>query len=411
MFPFHLKSILDLYIEMSLSRSSIVLPEPLRNVLELRNDKGLICPPSIEKKIEGIPFFKTRKTIPSSIHLSRTLPKPQTASSTASHSDNGNRFHGLVSSTAPDGWRNSASKPHTKEITDDDGFVTWSNKRRPHKESAVKHTYAPVSTYKSSIVSSTSDAATESPTAWKSARFRPLESKITSESMEDRIMGKVRGKINKIGESTYDATKAFMQQILDSGETEFLEEFMAFVFKKAATEPSFCGIYARLLHELADEFTHLRTEMQSRFREYTAIFREVETIPDEASGSAYESFIKTQECKKFRRGYSQFVTELAKHGEIEKDDFKTLIQQIVESIKSVHTLPDKVLLCEEYVDCLSKMCVAGASLLRKEKWMVECLSDLEKITTSPRSSSPGLSNKGLFAIMNILDFAKKDWKS
>jgi hypothetical protein len=238
---------------------------------------------------------------------------------------------------------------------------------------------------------------------WKSFRNKPVE------SVEDRILGKVRGKINKIGESTYNATKGFMQQILDSGETDFLNEFMKFVFSKAATEPSFCSLYARLLHELADEFGHLRSEMCILFRDYTGIFTETENTPDVGT-TDYKAFLEAQERKKFRRGYSQFVAELAKLGEVNLEDFRSLVEKIVYAIPEVTKSSDNSLISEEYVDCLSKMCSAGASIISKADWMADCTSALKKVVESSRTVLPGLTSKARFAIMDILDLEKKNWK-
>lgn len=222
-------------------------------------------------------------------------------------------------------------------------------------------------------------------------------------------MGKIRSKINKIGESTYVATRAFMQQILDSGETDFLEEFMCVVFKKAANETSFCAMYARLLHDLADEFGHLRTEMQRRFREYTRIFAEAKQSPDVGTAD-YTAFVEAQAEKKFRRGYSQFVAELAKLGEVTSEDFRLLVEQIVRSIEESYTVEENKLLCEELVDCLGTMCLAcGKSILSKAGWMMVCLGKLNEISSSARSTAPGLTNKARFGLMNLLDAAKKGW--
>ena len=167
-------------------------------------------------------------------------------------------------------------------------------------------------------------------------------------------MGKVRAKVNKLGHSTYDATKSFMKQILDSGETDFLEEFMKFVFTKAATETAFCGLYARFLHELADEFPHLREAMIRKFREYTRVFDEASNAPDVGT-SDYVAFVEAQEQKKFRRGYSQFVAELAKLGEVTMDDFRLLVNQVVETIRVCYVKEENKLMCEEVIDCFMMM--------------------------------------------------------
>jgi DNA-binding ferritin-like protein (Dps family) len=240
-----------------------------------------------------------------------------------------------------------------------------------------------------------------SPGAWRSSRFQPIEDTIHNESMEDRIMGKVRAKVNKLGHSTYDSTKAFMKQILDSGETDFLEEFMRFVFGKAATEPAFCGLYARFLHELADEFPHLRNAMVRKFREYTRVFDEASQAPDVGT-SDYTAFVEAQEQKKFRRGYSQFVAELAKLGEVSMEDFRLLVNRVVETIQVCHVKEENRVMCEEIIDCFMVMVRAA-----KVDWMREYVETLRSVVAAPKDAAPGLSNKGRFAIMDILDLVKR----
>jgi hypothetical protein len=223
--------------------------------------------------------------------------------------------------------------------------------------------------------------------------------------MEDRILARVKGKINKIGPSTFEATKAFMQQILDGDETDFLDEFMKFVFQKAATESTFCPLYARLLHELADEFGHLRTVMIKLFTDYTAIFMEVESAPDVGTAD-YRAFVEAQERKKFRRGYSQFVAELVKFGEADKAAFEALIGQIICVLETSYNNPDRTLMCEEYVDCLTHMCYSASTLLRDNTTIHPRVTALTK---RPRSETPGLTNKGRFALMDLVDFVERGW--
>jgi hypothetical protein len=200
-----------------------------------------------------------------------------------------------------------------------------------------------------------------------------------------------------------------MQQILDSTEIEFLDEFMKFVFMKAATESAFCPLYARLLHELADEFTHIRTVMNKIFQDYTAIFTEVEGVPDVGTED-YKAFVEAQERKKWRRGYSQFVAELVKCGEADKDAFGVLIQQIVRVLETSHSNAEKTLVCEEYIDCLSNMCTSASAILSASEWAADIKGRLSTLVKKPRSEIPGLTNKGRFALMDLVDFAERGWK-
>ena len=202
-----------------------------------------------------------------------------------------------------------------------------------------------------------------------------------------------------------------MQQILDSDETEFLDEFMNFVFQKAATESTFCPLYAKLLHELADEFTHLRTVIVSRFKAYTSIFTEVpdDSAPD-ATTESYREFVEAQERKKYRRGYSQFVAEMVKLGEVDRDAFAALVQQIVSVLEVTYTDTTKTLLSEEYIDCLANMCKSASSILSSAAWSNSVKARLTAIATKPRAEVPGLTSKARFALMDLVEYANRGWK-
>jgi hypothetical protein len=288
----------------------------------------------------------------------------------------------------------------------DDGFQVWSARKVAQKPTDK----VPTDTTPEAVSDSKVEEKHKEPESDSSPgpKFSSAAVK-SSENTEDRILAKVKGKINKIGFTTYDATKVFMQQILDSDETEFLDEFMKFVFQKAATESTFCPLYAKLLHELADQFTHLRVVMNNLFRDYTAIFIEVETTPDVGTED-YKAFLEAQERKKFRRGYSQFVAELVKLGEADEDAFSILIQQIVSVLESAHTTPAKTLVCEEYIDCLANMCTSAPKILSGASWSYGVKGRLKALTEVSRASSPGFTNKGRFALMDLVDFANRGWK-
>ncbi len=343
------------------TRSPATLPANLQEVLQLRAS-STACRKDVVDAMSNISFFNPPKA-------------------------KGTRFQNLAGTPAPDGWR-------AKEEDE------WTSVRKrpgppPPRRYGSSAPYIPAEDSKREVKEG----------VWRASRFKPIDA-ASETTMEDRIMGKVRAKVNKIGASTFDATKAFMQQILDSGEKDFLEEFMRFVFQKAATETAFCGLYARLLHELADEFEHLRHAMQFRFREYIRIFDEMAAAPDVGTAD-YKAFVEAQEQKKFRRGYSQFVAELAKLGEVSMQDFRTLVGKIIENLMSCYVVEANKVLCEELVDCFSAMWKANPSLFKKQEWVEPYVTAMRLIVDTPRESAPGLSNKARFGLMDVLDLATK----
>ena len=413
------------------------LPERLRMVLEMRN-KEHACPSEVEAVLARISYFHAKKPATRFAHITN----PQDGFRRDDRREDG--WRGSSGSGSGSGSSGGFTRGHYDyhtvrgERADDnrgtDGFEVWHSRRRgpqraPYVPGAPERptgysrherrehdTRAPTvareatSTSAATTASAVTTAATATTTVTTATATTAKFSSAAVKAMdvEDRMLARVKGKINKIGHSTYDATKVFMEQILSSDDTEFLDELMKYVFQKAATESSFCPLYARLIHELADEFTHFRTVMINLFRDYTAIFSEVTTAPDPGTES-YRAFVEAQERKKFRRGYSQFVAELVKMGEVDKIAFANLIQQIVTVLETIHTDASNTLLCEEYVDCLANMCKSASGILREASWSAGVKDRLAALLAKPKASVPGFTNKGRFALMDLVDAGNRGW--
>ena len=207
---------------------------------------------------------------------------------------------------------------------------------------------------------------------------------------EERMMDRIRDKMNKFSSMTYDATKGWLSQLLDSGQTDFLTDFITLVFEKAAAEEQFCALYARLITELCTEFAHLKTELQRIFGEFMRIFTEAAEEPDVAAAE-YAVFVALRTRRRYRRGYAAFIGEIARLKILTVADITSTCAVILDGIMATKVQEGQGLLCEEYADCLTKLvkaCAAGASVERVKEAMVR---------------GPSLTNKARFALMDLLD--------
>jgi hypothetical protein len=371
-----------MFIRSSMASSArSILPERVSAVLAIRSTNPA-CPEDVERAILSHSFFK---------RVVAVSPAP--------------RF-GRLPPGGDSGRFGSFRGPSSRNVTDD-GFETVINRRRTGGNTTYPNRRQ-TAIVPSVISASESIKITDEPsvTKFSSAALR------ASVDVEDRMLARVKGKINRIGHSTYEQTKVFMQQILTGDDTDFLDELMKYIFIKASNESAYCPLYAKLLHELGDEFPHFRVVIYTIFNDYINVFKNVDagTEPDPSSAD-YKAFVEAQERKRARRGYSQFVAELVKLGEADKATFATLLQTITSVIESNYTSSDKVLMCEEYIDCLSTMCGTASEILRKADWSSDIVHRLNVIAAKPKTESSGLSNKARFAIMDLADTAKAGWKS
>jgi len=234
------------------------------------------------------------------------------------------------------------------------------------------------------------------------SKFKNNESPV-----EDKILNQViLNKLNKFSAANYDEIKGFLQQILDSDEREFLQSFMVLVFKKAAAEPTYCSLYARMIGELSVEYNTLRIELETLYTSYLTIFEEV----SETEIKDYESFVQRNREKFHRLGYSQFLAELTSLGVLKQEQLEKLYTTILNQIR-IHAVvgDEKQQLIDEYIDCLLRM--TRAFQKKQLPVLVQIRQGLSKVCEesmtdilSKRSSVyPGISKKASFALMDCLD--------
>jgi hypothetical protein len=212
------------------------------------------------------------------------------------------------------------------------------------------------------------------------------------------MMDRIRDKMNKFSPLTYDATKAWLSQLLNSGETDFLTDFITLVFEKAAAEQPFCALYARLITELRAGFPHLGSELQRIFGEFMTIFVEAAEEPD-VSTAEYKAFVALRERRRFRRGYAAFVGEVAKLGVLTADDAVRTCDVLLEQLMTHKRVAEAGVLCEEYADCLTTLMRSCKDLLKPV--VAPLLAKVREAMI--REGSPSLTNKARFALMDIGD--------
>ncbi len=220
----------------------------------------------------------------------------------------------------------------------------------------------------------------------------------TDATVEDRMLDRIRDKMNKFSDKTYAATKAWLCQLLDSGETDFLNGFITLVFEKAATENLICPLYAKLIAELRAEFPHFNTEVRRILQEFIAIFEEARGAP-ETNTVEYEAYLAISVRRKYRRGYSVFLGEVAKHGVLDADEIFETCKVILTQLTECKGKSDQQLLCEEFAECAGALVKSCVALLQPKHEEIRALTR----TAMDRTDSPSLTNKARFGLMDIMD--------
>ena len=207
---------------------------------------------------------------------------------------------------------------------------------------------------------------------------------------DDQILNTViLNKLNVFSVKTYDDVKSFLFQILGSDQKEFIREFTWLVFRKAAAEEKFCGLFAKLLSEIKREFPVILEEMKKLHTTYLDIWKITET--------------SSTVDKRCRLGYSQFLAELTALEVLDVETMRATLETLKKCIVDCLQNKQYMEIVEEYMDCLKQLC--GSKVPKQVKLVIReiLLKDLEIWIGEPKENIPGLSSKSRFACMDLKD--------
>ena len=216
-----------------------------------------------------------------------------------------------------------------------------------------------------------------------------------SKKGDDQILNTViLNKLNLFSVKTYDDVKQFLFQILGSDQREFVREFTWLVFRKAAAEEKFCGLFAKLLSEIKKEYPVILEEMRNLHTTYLDIWN----IKDAED---------TKVDRRCRLGYSQFLAELTALEVLESDTMKATLETLKACIVECLSSEEYKETIEEYMDCLRQLC--GSRVPKPVKQMIKDLlvGDMETWISKEPADVPGLSQKSRFACMDLRDLLSK----
>lgn len=169
-------------------------------------------------------------------------------------------------------------------------------------------------------------------------------------NLEDKILNEIIGnKLNSFTPKTYDDTRDFIYQIIDSGETGFIRDFVEKVFLKATIEELYCGLFAKLIAEIAHKYPVMYEEINRYHKEFLNVFKDIE------ESSSEENKGKSIQKRQHRMGYGHFISELASLNALTRDQLLAMVQKVNDSLMEQAVLPDRSKTVEEFIDCLTRL--------------------------------------------------------
>lgn len=319
-------------------------------------------------------LMKTVTTAPDELRaLIASLRPDMESSSSTPNFRNGVRTFGQVQDTKSNGWKGGRFGP-----TQNSSAFAGKGESKPHMMQSAPSTKPAVVRYQSRFTSGNEG------------------------NLDGKILNTIIGnKLNAFTQLTYNDTRDFIYQIMDSGETEFIKDFVEKVFKKATSEELYCALFAKLIAEIAKTYPIMYGEMNKYHNKFLDVFDDIDEC---GQGDSSEEFIK----KQYRMGYGHFLSELAGNNALETGQLISMIDKVMTCIYTLSSQEGKVKSVEECTDCIVRL-VSGLkskspSYFNKVKEEIrKTAMDRTKELISKKGVLPSVSAKTKFGLMDFQD--------
>jgi hypothetical protein len=222
-----------------------------------------------------------------------------------------------------------------------------------------------------------------------------IEKKIEGIEAEMDIL---REFLNKIAEKTYKENTIKIKEKIKKirKDSNNMMIICKYIFEIASSNFFYSELYASLYKELINEFEEMQELCFKNFNNFNILFQNIEYInPDED----YEKFCDLNEKNAKRRAMSQFFINLMKKEVLSKELMTNFILSLLKNMLEKIKEEEKQKICEEICENLFILLNNNLLYFKND----EILKILKNITNMKKETTPSLTNKIKFKIMDILE--------
>ena len=231
-------------------------------------------------------------------------------------------------------------------------------------------------------------------------QFKPTEK--VKRSDHEELVQDIKRSMNKMTDKNYDTLRDdIFKTLSDLENTDIYDTVMDIIFNLASSNRFYSRVYAKLYKELMDKssevFTQrIRKEMNA-YMERFSIIRSVDANQD------YEAFCDNNKRNEERKAATEFFSHLMAMEVVSVEEMTTLFDQLMEQTMSVLEDSEQKHKMVELVENIFILLSSGASYFNAADRFTGMVAQVKEIADMKVKEHPGLSNKSLFKLMDVID--------
>jgi len=229
----------------------------------------------------------------------------------------------------------------------------------------------------------------------------------------------IRKYLNKLSNKTYDKlSQEIIQEITGIVECDTIPSTNAEathhiiddmrkvgveIFNIASSGTFYSAMYAKLYHELMENFEIMKTIFTDNFTTFREVFHNIEYCDPNTD---YDKFCENNKANQKRRGLAMFYVNLMKLDALSHDSIIDIITDIQSYMKTKIVAENMASIVEELSEVVAILVLSSKDILcEHHKWQ-DIIGYITVVSSMKASNAPSLTHKTIFKHMDILDGLK-----
>lgn len=221
-------------------------------------------------------------------------------------------------------------------------------------------------------------------------------------SVNEIVISEMKKQMNKLTNDNYVVIRDKIFEILYNHEVDdkCMDEINEVIFSISSGNAFFANVYARFINDMIAIYASMRDVFEQHLNNVMSKFDTIKYInPDDD----YDGYCKVNKENEERRALVNFFVHLCLIGVIAPDKIVDIFYKLYEVIDREKTVKANINKIEEVINTIYCLVYGSLDFLTEHEKYEDIESKIRGIADSDKKINPGLSNKAIFKMLDLID--------
>lgn len=226
-------------------------------------------------------------------------------------------------------------------------------------------------------------------------------------SENDVVISEMKKQLNKLTNDNYDVIRDKIFEILYNHDVnnKCMGEINEVIFAISSGNAFFANVYARFMKDMIEKYESMRTVFESHL---DGVMSRFDTIRCGNPDEDYDEFCKINKENDERRALVGFFVQLCLIDMVPADKIVDIFYKLYDVVDKERTTKVSMNKIEEVITTIFGLVSGSLSFLKEHDKYSDIVEKVTAISNINKKSNPGLSNKAIFKMLDLVDIIEAD---